>query len=97
MYCETCKVKDESICLECSHYPIYDKLLKLIPTTSKYMRYIPVCHLGYTDCIHDPAYIQCYHPNFFKVLYNDLSLEEVAKNSCVGCSSDCCYYDDEDK
>ena len=31
--------------------------------------YNPVCPIGYTDCVYDPAYIQYHYPDWYKDLY----------------------------
>jgi hypothetical protein len=56
--------------------------------------YIPSCPYGYTDCVSDPAYIRCYHPERWEKL--DMPTEcECADEYEEGCS--CRWYDDEDK
>ncbi|MBO5953305.1 MAG: hypothetical protein J6Q53_04195 [Oscillospiraceae bacterium] len=66
--------------------------------------YTPTCPRGYTDCIHDPAYIKFHHPEWYKELYGDMTPEEAAleENGCYDSfeeDPDMKYYcyDDEDK
>lgn len=68
--------------------------------------YVPLCPIGYTDCICDPAYIKYYHPEWYKELHGDKSPEEVVKETCCKKiiklnepleTSICPDYDDEDK
>lgn len=54
--------------------------------------YNPTCRFGYEDCIHDPAYIFCYHKEWYHELYGDISPQDVDSCECDG--SD---YDWEDK
>lgn len=58
--------------------------------------YSPACPFGYTDCISDPAYIRCYHPEWWVELGRptrcDCYTQEEADNM-----SYCPHYDDEDK
>ena len=53
--------------------------------------YNPVCPFGYDDCVWDPAYIKANYPEWYTKLYGDKTPEEV------GCDTDSCFYDDEDK
>ena len=52
----------------------------------------PTCRFGYEDCIHDPAYIFCYHKEWYHELYGDILPQNVDSCECDG--SD---YDWEDK
>ena len=54
--------------------------------------YDPTCHFGYEDCIHDPAYIFCYHKEWYHELYGNILPQNVDSCECDG--SD---YDWEDK
>ena len=56
--------------------------------------YIPSCPYGYRDCVSDPAYIRCYHPEWWEELGMPTECE-CADEYEEGCS--CRYYDDEDK
>ena len=53
--------------------------------------YNPVCPFGYDDCVWDPAYIKANYPEWYAKLYGDKTPEEV------GCDTNSCFYDDEDK
>lgn len=57
--------------------------------------YDPTCRFGYEDCIHDPAYIYCYHREWYHELYGD-KLPEKLSDECEYCHNGDCY-DDEDK
>lgn len=61
--------------------------------------YTPLCPVGKTDCVHDPAYEKHYHPDWFEKQYGDKTPEEVSKKYCFpSCHDGCCYYyDPEDK
>lgn len=59
--------------------------------------YEPVCPLGYTDCINDPAYIAFAHPAWYKDLHGDRTPEQAVKLCCHPKCDMCCDYDDEDK
>ena len=87
--CDKC-ITDRGECVNCRHAPQY----RDYPTQSKFSEYVPTCRLGYTDCVGDPAYIKCHHPEWYKELYGDISPIEAAKESC---NEENCYYDDEDK
>lgn len=63
----------------------------------KFSTYTPTCKLGYEDCIHDPAYIFKYYPEWYKTMWGNKSLEEVKEISCLDCTEENCQYDDEDK
>ena len=54
--------------------------------------YNPTCRFGYEDCVHDPAYIFCYHKEWYHELYGDIPPQDVESCECDG--SD---YDWEDK
>lgn len=58
-------------------------------------KYEPTCPQGFSDCVYDPAYIKCYHPQYYKRLYGELTPEEVSKKRCIADDAYC--YDDEDK
>lgn len=64
--------------------------------------YTPTCPYGYTDCIWDPAYIHCYHSDWYREIYGNKSIEEVS-SECREMYDKCdnkeyCYqYDNEDK
>lgn len=90
--CEKCVAKDcGELCEKCKDNPKYSDY----PKTSYYSEYKPVCPQGYTDCVCDPAYIKCYHPEWYKDMYGDKAPEEVVKTECDVHDKDC--YDDEDK
>ena len=95
--CDSC-VTDRSQCDGCRNNPKYAN----IPTGSLYAAYKPVCTVGHTDCIYDPAYIKCHHPAWYKQMYGDKAPEEVMKTkNCYervkGDPHACWGYDDEDK
>ena len=52
------------------------------------------CPLGFKDCIHDPGYLWCYHPENFKKIYGDVEPQSVI---CEYECEDGDLYDDEDK
>jgi hypothetical protein len=54
--------------------------------------YNPTCRFGYEDCIHDPAYIFCYHKEWYHELYGDILPQDVESCECDGSN-----YDWEDK
>ena len=56
--------------------------------------YNPTCRFGHDDCIHDPAYIFCYHKRWYHELWGDIPPHEV--EDCCQCN-DGEFYDDEDK
>lgn len=58
--------------------------------------YTPVCPLGHTDCISDPAYIRYRNPEWYNILYGNLPPELAVIDSCPASEYDRCY-DDEDK
>ena len=62
-------------------------------------KYKPLCPIGCTDCVHDPAYIYAEEPEWYKELYGDKKPEEVIDDYCKPSIKDnVCYgYDDEDK
>lgn len=55
--------------------------------------YTPTCPQGYDDCVCDPAYIQYWHPEWYKKLYGDLTPEEVSKQRC-NIDDEYCYDDE---
>ena len=76
--CEKC-VSDKSWRSECRNNPEVQRILASLPKQSCFMEYIPVCPRGYVDCVCDPAYIQFYHPDWYKELYGDKTPEEAAE------------------
>ena len=67
-------------------------------------KYIPVCPRGYDDCVWDPAYIQCFYPDWYKELYGDKTPTEAiaTENDCLDKvkedpDEEFYCYDDEDK
>ena len=70
--CDSCVV-DKSLCVKCRDNPIYSDY----PKRSMFKAYIPVCPRGYEDCVYDPAYIKCEHPEWYEELYGELSPEEA--------------------
>ena len=54
--------------------------------------YDTTCRFGYEDCIHDPAYIFCYHKEWYHELYGDILPQNVDSCECDGSN-----YDWEDK
>ena len=101
--CDKC-VSDKSWCAECIDHPEVQKILKSLPKQSCFMAYVPTCPRGYTECIHDPAYILYHYPGWYKELYGDKTPLEVIwmENGCMekfekdpNEEEDC--YDDEDK
>lgn len=90
--CEKC-VTDKSFCDRCCDAPKY----RDYPRQSFFSEYVPTCHLGYSDCICDPAYIQHYNPDWYKEMYADVSPAEASGLTCRNCTEENCMYDDEDK
>jgi hypothetical protein len=72
--------------------PVY----KDVPTHSLYQKYVPTCPRGYVDCVYDPAYIKCNHPELYKKLYGDLTPEQAFQKSCSEDEEYYCY-NNEDK
>ena len=98
--CERC-VNDKSCCEQCIDNPVYQEILSKLK--SYYMDYKPACPYGYLSCVNDPAYIKCYHPDWYKELYGEILPKETITTK-YGCGKHyqknnefCCYYDDEDK
>lgn len=87
--CDRC-VTDKSLCEKCNMNPKY----RDYPRRSFFSEYKPLCPQGFSDCVFDPAYIYCYHRDWYKKLYVDRSPEEVVKTECDIYGS---CYDDEDK
>ena len=86
--CNDC-VNDEKYCKFCTRNPsnpVY---------TNHFMAYNPTCKFDEMYCIHDPAYIYCYHKEWYHKLYGD-KLPEELDNQCEYCHNGE-YYDDEDK
>ena len=94
-FCERC-VADKNNCENCKRNPKYEIYLKL---KDHFAEYIPVCPVGATNCVYDPAYIKCYSPDWYKDLYGDKTPEEViATKGCGRIENGYCIdYDDEDK
>lgn len=80
-------------CKSCSEYYGY------IPKQSLYTDYIPVCPLGYGDCIYDPAYLKRNYPDYYKEEFGELTpFEASLTEHCQLCvKNDGIQYDDEDK
>ena len=49
----------------------------------KRKNYKPTCPRGYSDCVCDPAYINFYHPEWYKDLYGDLTPKQASKKDCL--------------
>lgn len=101
--CDRC-VSDKSWCSQCRDNPEVQKILASLPKQSCFMAYVPVCPRGYVDCVCDPAYIQFYHPEWYKKMHGDKTPLEAlwAENGCMDSfinDPDEKYYcyDDEDK
>lgn len=62
-------------------------------------KYKPLCPIGCTDCVNDPAYIYAEEPEWYKELYGDKKPEEVIDDQCKPfIKNNVCYgYDNEDK
>ena len=64
----------------------------------KHVYYKPTCAHGYTDCIHDPAYIKATYPTWYISLFGEAEPEEVACSTGPDAyCKDGERYDDEDK
>ena len=62
--------------------------------TDYFQEYHPTCRFGYYDCINDPAYILCYHKQWYHDMWGGVLPQDVTDcNSCINGSD----YDDEDK
>lgn len=91
--CNKC-VTNKSECINCCDNPIYAD----VPRRSKFQDYIPLCPVGYSDCVYDPAYMKLYCSEWYEELYGDKSPEEVVKEKCLVTNHGYCpNYDDEDK
>ena len=55
------------------------------------------CPFGYGDCISDPAYIRCYHPEWWIELGRPTECSCHYSQAEVEHMTGCPYYDDEDK
>jgi hypothetical protein len=91
-------VTDKSECVNCADNPIYAN----IPKKTKYQEYIPLCPRGYSHCVNDPAYLKCYHAEWYKEMYGDLTPEQVVEKECLekvkeDPDEEYYCYDDEDK
>jgi hypothetical protein len=73
---------------------LMEQALYKVKDLIKKPNYIPSCPYGYRDCISDPAYIRCYHPEWWEELGMPTECE-CADEYEEGCH--CRYYDDEDK
>lgn len=94
--CKVC-VTDKTECIFCPDNPEYVHIKR----HSLFQAYVPACPLGYRDCISDPAYIKCYHSEWYKELYGDKIPYEAAEKCRKRIEEDpdgfCYNYDDEDK
>lgn len=86
-----CIRKEDEYCYKCVHND------EVIIPKNYFKGYDPVCPIGYTNCIHDPAYIAYAYPSWYKELYNNLTPLQAARLSCHPSCDMCCDYDDEDK
>lgn len=61
--------------------------------------YEPVCPIGMTNCIADPAYVYYHCPDWYKEMYGEVVPKDVVATACKPYLEDnyCPYYDDEDK
>lgn len=90
--CDAC-CTSRTLCENCKENPIY----KHVPAVSLFSYYTPVCPFGMDDCIYDPAYIKYHYPDWYHILYGDISPEEAAKAACGSYDDPSECYDDEDK
>ena len=90
--CEEC-ITDRALCVGCRNAPMY----RDYPQVSLFSAYTPVCHLGYCNCVGDPAYILRYHPDWYREMWGDITPEEAGQIGCADCTEENCKYDDEDK
>lgn len=94
--CDLCIREDkEIVCPMCTRNP--SNVL-----ADFFVEYYPVCNKGYVDCIHDPAYIKHFYPDWYEELWGDKTVEEafqeqVKEGVCNCTGSHCRNYDDEDK
>lgn len=68
------------------------ELVRLLPED-----YTPTCPFGYGDCISDPAYIRCYHPEWWIELGRPTECHCGYSQAEADHMTGCPYYDDEDK
>ena len=101
--CDKC-ITDKSKCQDCRNNPEVQKILMSLPKHNLFTAYVPVCPRGFDDCIHDPAYILYYYPDWYKELYEDKTPLEAlwVENGCMASverDPEMKYYcyDDEDK
>ena len=89
--CDTC-VMDKVYCHRCIRHPDYKLCFDY------YRAYLPTCKFENADCIHDPAYIKCYYPDWYQSLYGNKTPEEASLDpeGCANCKNGE-DYDDEDK
>ena len=82
-------------CINCQDAPQY----KDYPKRSKFIEYKITCPKGYAYCVHDPAYIKFYHPEWYAELYGDKTPKEIMEvcSSCNRGEEFCDDYDDEDR
>lgn len=71
-----------------------DSCSRNLAFTDYFKAYNPTCRFGNDDCIHDPAYILCYHRRWYHEMWGDTPPNEVT--DCCQCN-DGSYYDWEDK
>lgn len=62
-------------------------------------QYTPVCPIGKTDCVYDPAYVHHYHKDWYEDLYGEMQPDKAVNKYCLKCCNDgfCQDYDTEDK
>lgn len=68
------------------------ELVRLLPED-----YTSTCPFGYGDCISDPAYIRCYHPEWWIELGRPTECHCGYSQAEADHMTGCPYYDDEDK
>ena len=71
-----------------------DSCSRNLAFTDYFKAYNPTCRFGHDDCVNDPAYIFCYHKQWYHEMWGDVLPQDVT--DCDSCAegSD---YDDEDK
>lgn len=61
--------------------------------------YKPICPIGMTDCVCDPAYIKCMHPEWYREMWRDEPPDGAPLQECIdhlNKDGTCVCYDDED-
>ncbi|MBR1851862.1 MAG: hypothetical protein IJ794_01600 [Lachnospiraceae bacterium] len=71
-------IANKQVCIECKDNSKYANT----PTKSMVVPYMPTCPCGFQNCVCDPAYIKLTNPQWYEILFGDMTPDEVIEE-CI--------------